>query len=173
VDTLARPFDPEDIPFREHMLAMAKLEAEGSFSESQIVLGWRIDTRTLLISLPEEKYNAWITEINLAIQTRRIESLVGRFTHCGTIIPMARFFIGDLRRHITRKIRKFAKIKLQDTEINTLTLWKTLLLKAYQGINLNLITLRRPTNIVITDACPTGIVKISSISSSKLFPMFL
>ena len=48
---------------RRALLSQPKLLAEGSPEEVQIVLGWRIDTRRMTISLPDDKFHAWITDI--------------------------------------------------------------------------------------------------------------
>ena len=42
---------------------MLKLLAKGSPAEQQIVLAWLLDTRRLLVSLPSDKYSAWIETI--------------------------------------------------------------------------------------------------------------
>ena len=41
---------------RRNLLSVPKLLAEGSCDEVQIVLGWRIDTRRMLVALPDDKY---------------------------------------------------------------------------------------------------------------------
>ena len=46
--------DDEPLP-RRPILSAPKLIAEGSPAEVQVVLGWRIDTRRLEVSLPEDK----------------------------------------------------------------------------------------------------------------------
>ena len=43
---------------RRAILSMLKLLAEGSPAEQHIVLGWLLDTRRLLVSLPDDKYAA-------------------------------------------------------------------------------------------------------------------
>jgi hypothetical protein len=161
VDIISRPYNEHDLPKREHMLALAKLQAEGSLRETQTILGWYIDTRDLTIRLPETKYLAWVTDINDMIQKSKtkyktLESLLGRLpvVHCSNIIPLGRFYLGTLRRHLVGS--KWRTIKLLQRETETLMVWKTILLKASKGININLIVYRRPTNISINDACLTG-----------------
>ena len=51
------------------MLAIKKALAEGTPAEVQIVLGWLIDTHRLLISLPPDKFNWWMAELNLVLDT--------------------------------------------------------------------------------------------------------
>jgi len=45
------------------MLSPAKLKAEGKSSETQIVLGWTINTRKLTVALPKDKFIAWRGDI--------------------------------------------------------------------------------------------------------------
>jgi hypothetical protein len=68
VDILSRPYDPTDQPRREHMLALSKLAAEGGPREIQTISGWTVNTRTLTINLPTEKYLAWKEDIELLIK---------------------------------------------------------------------------------------------------------
>jgi hypothetical protein len=171
IDIMARPYNPNNNPRREHMLALSKLEAEGGLRESQVILGWLINTRTLTIQLPTDKYNAWKTDIDTCIRHRTAkhadrDSLVGHLNHVGTIIPLGRFFLGDLRRYTRPTKYKNRNINLNDKEIAVLLVWRNLLHRASLGINLNLLTHRKPTNITITDACPTGMGGFS-VSSGK------
>ena len=75
---------------RQEALSEAKLEAEGTPAEIQTVLGWELDTRLLICSLPEpeDKYVAWCKEISdiLSSDTKPVskallESVIGRLTH--------------------------------------------------------------------------------------------
>ena len=71
----------EPIP-RRPILSQPKLVAKGSPAEVQIILGWRIDTRRLLVSLPDDKFEAWVADLrsfrNRRTSTRtEIETLVG------------------------------------------------------------------------------------------------
>ena len=54
--------DSDPIP-RRPILSQSKLEAEGSPSEIQIVLGWRVDTRRMTVSLPDDKFKAWSSDL--------------------------------------------------------------------------------------------------------------
>ena len=47
---------------RDDQIAIDKCKAEGAPSEIKICLGWEIDTRRLLMKLPQHKYIAWDTE---------------------------------------------------------------------------------------------------------------
>jgi hypothetical protein len=50
---------------RRGILSAPKLVAEGAPAETQIVLGWKMDTHRLLIQLPYDKYDAWILELEM------------------------------------------------------------------------------------------------------------
>jgi hypothetical protein len=49
------------------ILSLAKLIAKDSPAEIQIVLGWRIDTRRMLMALPQDKYDNWAGAISQII----------------------------------------------------------------------------------------------------------
>jgi hypothetical protein len=87
---------------RRAMLSMLKLVAEGSPSEQQIVLGWLLDTRRLLVSLPSDKYEAWLGTINRIIKDKgglkeELDTLKGQLNHAAYVIPLARHFLPRLR----------------------------------------------------------------------------
>ena len=71
----------EPIP-REDFEARNKLSAEAGLEEQKTVLGWLIDTRRLLLSLPNNKFVAW-TAILTSVLTRgtttakEMESIIG------------------------------------------------------------------------------------------------
>jgi hypothetical protein len=65
----SRPHAGEEEPItRRAILSMAKLFAEGSSAERQVVLGWMIDTQRLLLALPDDKYKAWTTTIRAILK---------------------------------------------------------------------------------------------------------
>jgi hypothetical protein len=56
IHSLSRPVDPMDDLPRIDIISEKKLQAEGTFEEVKVVLGWVINTRSLVISLPLDKY---------------------------------------------------------------------------------------------------------------------
>jgi hypothetical protein len=44
-----------------------KLLAEAGLSETKVILGWFFDFRKLQISLPENKFIAWVTNVSKLI----------------------------------------------------------------------------------------------------------
>lgn len=56
-------------------------------------------------------------------------------------------------------------MKINATDRKYLELWLRFLLKAAVGLSMNpLLTYRRPTNIVVSDACPKGLGGFSIVS---------
>jgi hypothetical protein len=72
---------------------MKKLVAKGQMSEVKTVLGWTINTRSLLLQLPFDKHKKWTKDITsilgqTKIKNKQLETLVGRLEHIATVIPM-------------------------------------------------------------------------------------
>ena len=88
------------------MPAIEKALAEGTPAEIQIVLGWLIDTHRLLISLPPEKFNRWIAELNAVLDTAQrngrlrhcdLEPLLGRLQHTANILIEGNHFLNRIQ----------------------------------------------------------------------------
>jgi hypothetical protein len=99
---LTRPVAEDEPILREAILESKKLEAEGTPIELQRILGWMLDTRKLLLSLPSDKYIAWLREVTAFIKARYIswsscESLIGKLDHSILGMPLARFFLRRIR----------------------------------------------------------------------------
>ena len=63
--TMALPSSSEAEPVKSRaFLQPEKLTLEGIPAELMIVLGWLFDTRRLLVSLPTDKYNAWVGDLD-------------------------------------------------------------------------------------------------------------
>ena len=92
IEVAARPNDPKEPIPREKMVAEDKLTAEGGLSETNIILGWLFNFRTLTVSLPEHKYIAWSNELTQMMTPqgttkKQLESTIGCIGHVGYIIP--------------------------------------------------------------------------------------
>ena len=152
----------EPIPRRD-ILSLPKLQAEGSPAESQIVLGWLVNTRTMTIGLPDNKYSDWTRDLLKLTKQKtcpfgELELLAGRLGHASFAIPLTRHFLERIERTISRSdTRKTATIELSDDVIRDLHLWRFFLTKANLGVSINLVTIRKPTRICWSDACPFGI----------------
>jgi hypothetical protein len=147
---------------RRNVLSLPKLQAEGTPDERQIVLGWLLDTYRLLVLLPQDKFTAWMEDLCHVLtkngcSQENLDTLVGRLNHTATIMPMARHFLGRLRQRIDRTAFRQKFVHFPRDELKDLQLWKRLLTKAATGISMNLITIREPTCVCWSDACPFGL----------------
>jgi hypothetical protein len=169
IHTICRPISPDEPIKRDDCLSLSKLSEEGTLAESATVLGWRINTRSLTISIPPDKYNSWRMDIEKILTKKKasheeIETLIGRLNHASNILPIARYFLNRIRLSITPSATqpnsyhmKKHTIWLPKPALSDLALFQeTFLPKMYKGISLNLITYRRPTHILFSDACPKG-----------------
>jgi hypothetical protein len=147
---------------RRVILSLIKLQAEGSPAEQQIVLGWLLDTRRLLVSLPDDKYSAWASMIENIIKNKGclkedFDTLEGQLNHAAYVIPLARHFNTRIRAARNSKTNKKSWIKTTKPVLEDLVLWKDLLKRANAGISMNLIVTRRPNRICWSDSCPFGL----------------
>lgn len=161
----------EPVP-RRPILSLPKLEAEGSPAEVQTVLGWQIDTRRMEVSLPEDKFEAWMADVKTARRNPRtgrkeLEQLLGRLNHASYVMPLARHFLTRLREAVgggrpegmgagSRKANRRMVTLSYETRAD-LKLWEKLLGKARIGVSINLLVTRQPDKIGWSDACPFGI----------------
>jgi hypothetical protein len=136
--------------------------AEGTPAESQVVLGWVLNTHTLLIQLPGDKFIAWTTDIATILKTGTVtfgslESTVGRLNHAGFVIPMARHFLNRLRLRTENHRNKRQELTLNSEELADLELWLNFLAGAHRGISFNQLTIRQPSRLCFSDSCPFGL----------------
>ena len=148
---------------RRTLLSLPKLLAEGSPAEVQNVLGWRIDTRSLTIALPDDKYRAWMVDIQAVIDKRgrcqyqELDTLTGRLNHSSFVMPASRHFLGRIRAPLTPRRGKSRPVTLNTAAVQDLKLWKDIITSAHQGISINLLVTREPNRICWSDACPFGL----------------
>jgi len=150
----------EPIP-RQELPSLPKLAAEGRLEEVKVILGWTIDTRRLLIKLPQHKYIAWEESIAQILRDgftthKALQTLVGRLTHLSLIMQLILHFLSRLR-FLESKSSNRRKVTISPPIANDLKLAQEFLLKAHKGIDMNLLTFRKPTHIYRADACPWGI----------------
>ena len=158
---IGRPFNQNDPIKRLDLVSLSKLIAEARLEETKILLGWKLNTRTLKISLPFDKFKAWSNSIEKIIKSQRstfkeLESLIGRLGHTTTINRFAIHFMSRIRQEMGRaKNRRMIKVK--QTAIDDLNLHLDFLKLAHNGISMNQISYRKPTHTYRADACPFGL----------------
>ena len=163
IHVTSRPHAGPDEPIkRRELMSKPKLIAEGGPAEDQIVLGWTLDTRSLLVILPFDKFEAWSGDLKLIIAERKgtfgqLETTVGRLNHAAYVIPLSRHFLNRIRLRIKVRKHKKQSLSLAQDEIDDFKLWVSFLEKARSGISMNKITIRQPTKICWSDSCPFGI----------------
>ena len=86
---------------REKMIAADKCEAEGAIAERRICLGFMLDTRRLLVQLPQHKCIAWTNEVDNLIKRKSIShanliSLIGKLENIITISKMMGHFMNNV-----------------------------------------------------------------------------
>ena len=126
VHLMTRPVAKDEPITRKDMLEADKLEAEGAPTEEQRVLGWIVDTRRLLLRLPQDKLICWTREVQHLLKTRRttfhnLRSLIGKLLHATKGIPHASFWLSRLREYqtfIERAFRQKQKAKPPETNNN-------------------------------------------------------
>ena len=161
--TCARPIHASEPIPRQDMAARNKLKAEAQLTEIKNILGWTWDLRRLIISLPENKYIAWSADLQHAISTQRIkttslESTIGRLTHLSLVVPHVHHFLSRIRElHTQAKRNSHRNIHITQICIDDMKLMQTFLDRARTGIDMNLITYRKPTHVYRSDSCPAGI----------------
>jgi hypothetical protein len=168
IHTISRSVDTSDYLPRVDIISDKKLKAEGTFEEIKTALGWVINTRSLLISLPTDKHLKWSEEIQKMINSKRashsqLESTIGRLNHVAGIIPMFRHFLGRLR-HALHRSSKHKWTNLRFCEITDLHLSLKFLHCSVQGISINNIVLRKPSIFYRSDASEFGMGGYNLIS---------
>jgi hypothetical protein len=168
IHTLARPVAPNEPIPRDDPNSLTKLAAEGLPEEVKIVLGIRINTYTLLASLPRHKFTAWLRDVHTTmaagkVSHKALEQLIGRLEHVCLILHPGRHFLGSLRGLLLSfGAQRYGTRKLSTETIKDLKLWKNLLKRAVAGVSLNLLVFRNPTHAYRSDACECGLGGYSS-----------
>ena len=161
IHALSRPVhEQEPIP-RDEMTAEEKLFAEGGLDEQKIILGWFFDFRRLMVALPENKFVAWSDSIKNMLTSdtstpHKLEQLIGRMGHIGSILPTIYHFLSRLRDlHFRSRNRR--KIALTKNCRKDLQLMLDFLEFGRKGIDLNIVAYLAPTHIYHSDSCPAGL----------------
>jgi hypothetical protein len=161
---VGRPNDTsggESIP-RDKLLSLSKFLAEAKPAQRKIVLGWLVDTRAFVVKLPGEKQQRWSQQIDdlfrsgwRPVQAKDQATLLGRLNNASYVIPYARHFTGRLYK-ARKRTEAMGTITLSGPQLDNLVLWKRFLQHAAEGILINRLVCRWPTQIVRLDACPQG-----------------
>ena len=161
IHILDRPTNDEDPITRVDLVSLSKLTAEATLEEQKVLLGWKLDTRSLSISLPPDKHIAWSNNIHDILKKKsstfsELETLIGRLGHVTFIIPYAKYFMSRLRSLLyTAKHKR--SVKIPSEIANYLNFHLEILDLARKGMSMNLLTYRKVDILYQADACPAGL----------------
>ena len=117
-----------------------------------MVLGWWLDTRKLLLRLPNNKFRAYSKEVEeiLAAGTidgKDLESIIGKFVHASYAIPLSQHYLDNLRFKLKslKENNPHRSQLLSNNEVHHFILWQKILVKANEGVSLNGLVLCQPT----------------------------
>ena len=162
IHALAHKAAEEPSILRHNMIADDKNEAEGGPEEAKICLGWILDTRRLLVILPDHKATAWLKQTHSVIDqkssnNKQLSSLLGRLEHIAIIIPMFAHFLNNLRTLQITAEQSRHNVRISQRVRDDLHLSAKFITAARNGISMNLVTFRTPDKIYINDASEHGL----------------
>ena len=129
------------------MIALDKCIAEGAPKEVHVCLGWTMDTRRLLVSLPFHKFKAWDGEIEQVLERSSIsheglKSIIGKLENVILIVKMGRHFMNHLYALEMRIDGESHNFQINVGVKEDLKLHRKFLSYAHAGISINLLTYR-------------------------------
>ena len=145
-----------------NLLALDKNEAKGAPEEVKICLGWKVNSRTLMVSLPDHKFIAWSKQIEDTIShksasNKQLESILGRLEQIAMIIKMFGHFLNNVRSLQLKASKKNHNVKITGAAKEDLKLSLKFLKRAEQGVSMNTMVFRKPDHIYISDASEHGL----------------
>ena len=161
IETTAWLNHPNEPVPQESMDAIDKQFAKAGLTELEMILGWEFVFRHLRISLPENKFIVWTTDINHLLAagtttTKELELTVGQLGHLALVVPGVYHFLSRLRE-LQQLVTHCRLIRISDNCRDNLLLMLRLLDIAKKGINMNLIVFHKPTHVYRSDSCPYGL----------------
>ena len=158
-----RPLSEKEPVPRKETLSLPKLQAEGTPSEMIVVLGWWLDTRRLLLRLPDDKFKNYSEEVQKILDQGRVngkdlESIIGKFVHASYAVPLSCHYLDNFRLRLKslKKANPYQAQRLSKQEELDFKLWLKILAEADQGVSLNGLVYRKPTRLGFSDSCPFG-----------------
>ncbi len=162
IRTLARPLDEDDILPRKDIILLKKFKAEGRLEEVKTVLGWIINTRTLTISLSDDKLRNWSADISMMISSKKahhkiLESTLGCLNHVACVSNPMQQFMGRVYQALSRASALGGWTRLSLEEVADLQTLSSFLSAAHRGLSLNNLIFHKPMLIYRSDASEFGI----------------
>ena len=147
---------------RDDLLSDDKTRIEGAPEEIKICLGWTLNTRSLLVSLPDHKKTGWSQQIEVLLthktaNGKELSSILGRLENIAQIVTMFGHFLSNIRALEILANAKGHNVRLNQRTREDLRLAQCFIKRANQGISLNLLTFRKPDIVYICDASEYGL----------------
>ena len=166
IDTVARPPDENEPIPRHPMASENKFQAEAGCDEIKLILGWFINHRELIISLPDNKYIAWTNALQELIDLRKtraseLETNLGRMVHVAQILPEIYHFLNRIRS-LLKRAKNRRSIAVPDSVVADCQLLMKFLKRANDGISMNNLVIQMPLRVYRSDSCPHGLGGYSS-----------
>jgi hypothetical protein len=124
IHVTSRPHAGPAEPVKQRdILSGPKLIAEGGPAEDQVVLGWRLNTRSLSVILSSDKFEAWSGDLRTIVENRRgtfgqLETTIGRLNHAAYIIPLSRHFLSRVRLRLRARKHENQEVSLNQAEVD-------------------------------------------------------
>jgi hypothetical protein len=164
---LGRPLHASEPIIRKWLLSLTKFAAKGRPKEIKIVLGWLLDTRQLLVLLPEYKQIVWKDQIQTILKESKatleeLENIKGRLNHLACIDWAACHFLGRINHMVTKLNRQNVnqtrqKFCLPQEVIKDFHLMLKFIDRAQAGILMNLLLHRSIDIYLRSKACFFGL----------------
>jgi hypothetical protein len=71
IHTFCQPISENEPVYGDGCLSLSRLVEEGTLAKSAAILGWRINTRTLLLLLTSDKFNSWQLYIKKILENKK------------------------------------------------------------------------------------------------------
>eukprot|EP00956_Cyclotella_meneghiniana_P001489 scaffold1686_cov22-Cyclotella_meneghiniana.AAC.2 len=141
------------------MASEDKFKAEAGATEIKMVLGWLCDYRRLMVSLPFNKFVAWMNELQAIIDARKaeakqLEQNIGRLIHVAQILPEVYHFLNRLRCLFERAKKRGRPIPVKDDCLADCRLLQLYIRRAHEGISMNSLVPQKPSIVYRSDSCP-------------------
>jgi hypothetical protein len=103
IHATAQPKHPDEPIPREEMEARNKLSTEAGLKEEKFFGGWHINFFCLNVSLPDNKFIAWMDSIKEILShgtstAKELKMMIGHLSHLGAIVPFIYHFSKQTQR---------------------------------------------------------------------------
>ena len=167
IDAIADNHIPHKSIPRDDLVAEEKTKAERAAEEVKVCLGWILDTRRLLVRLPDHKNIGWKSQIQEMLDSKSVgwkdlASILGRLENVAQVLVVLGHFLSNIRHLEILASEKGHNVRLNQRVREDLKLAQKFLNQANEGVSMNLLTFRKPDIFYICDASEYGLGGFSS-----------